>query len=991
MDLMSHASIIAQHVQKSVSRNAEAGMPQEWHRLPEVPLAAELMANDPPDLPEVVEMRPVPKYDFLEAQYRLHRFEATEMLRRTIVQFRWDPTTLDGDSASVYTEVYVKGIVLTRTGPASRIVLSKRCSQHQRPGSQADCLIPGSLVVLAPRFDSFRTKCFVATVADKFEGTDGRLASIELFWADEGDAVIDPTLELVMLEPKGQYFESIRHTMTGLQHAAVFDSRFDKYIHQASTRHQPAAYLRETTYNAAVVPDNAQQLDPSQLEALKLATSQELVVIQGPPGTGKTFTSIVAIESYVRTMKMIGGNRVEGAANPFAPIIIAAQTNHAVDQILERCVKLEIGSIARLGRRSESEMINERNVSNIVRRSKATRYDSKAEASLRDLRAQIRALVQQCLPKGLLKAEDLHDLGIITENQFNSLTQDDWETEVGEEEEDDAQSDMAKWLDEYIQQRDYQRATQRDAETAPDSGQGEFVPVDMNRPDCILQALHRDNGHTWWHKAERSLARNSDLYRIKPAERGAIYCYMYKSLFAQVTAKVQGLFARCQEVCTKIKMTRWENNIRALHADGVQILGCTTTGLVKYRGMLAAMKPRILLVEEAAETREANIAAALLPSLEQLVLVGDHQQLVPHANMRELCQAPHRLTVSLFQRLVNINVPYCALRVQRRMIPAIREIVQVFYPNLEDHDVVKDLEHRPPVPGMGGCNLWWFQHQWVQSRGDGGFSYSNHKEASMVVGFVRHLVRSGVDPEQITALAYYSGQVELIKNKLKQDAYLGTLEFEWSVRTIDGFQGEENDIILLSLVRGPDVNRGRAMPGFVADENRAVVATSRAKRGFYIFGNAQNVLRGNSRSRQTWEKVFQAFRGHTASHLPVTCAAHSSEWKMYQPEDWRLMSESGCHRKCSERLQGGPALITAPRKQPPSSPPSVEGAQAPSSAASMTYAIKAASRYQTSDELMEGGMRKLFARYDAASEALDEMDVSNPGSDDGLLISLGPE
>lgn len=80
-------------------------MPQEWHRLPEVPLAAELMANDPPDLPEVVEMRPVPKYDFLEAQYRLHRFEATEMLRRTIVQFRWDPTTLDGDSASVYTEV----------------------------------------------------------------------------------------------------------------------------------------------------------------------------------------------------------------------------------------------------------------------------------------------------------------------------------------------------------------------------------------------------------------------------------------------------------------------------------------------------------------------------------------------------------------------------------------------------------------------------------------------------------------------------------------------------------------------------------------------------------------------------------------------------------------------------------------------------------------------------------------------------------------------
>lgn len=740
-----------------------------------------------------------------------------------------------------------------------------------------------------------------------------------------------------------------------------------------------------------MVPDNAQQLDPSQLEALKLATSQELAVIQGPPGTGKTFTSIVVIESYVCTLAMIGRNRVDGSNDPITPIIVAAQTNHAVDQILERCVKLEIGSVARLGRRSQVEVMDERNLSNIVRRSKASRHDGGVEAALRSLRGQLKELVQQCLPKGLLKADDLYGLGIITENQFDSLTQDDWETDVVEEEGEDLQSHMSKWLDEYVQQRDYQKATQLDADTQAGAGPAQdFLEIDMTRPDCILRALHRDDGDVWWHRAERLLSRHADLYQIKPTERGAVYCYLYKSLFAKVTAQIQALLGRYQEACNRLKTVRWDNNIRALLADGVQILGCTTTGLVKYRGMLAAMKPRILLVEEAAETREANIAAALFPSLEQLVLVGDHQQLVPHADMQELGHSPHCLTVSLFQRLVNIKVPYSALRVQRRMIPAIRQVVQVFYPDLEDHEVVKDPERRPPVPGMGGCNLWWFQHKWVQSRGDGGFSYSNHKEAAMIVGFARYLVQSGVDPEQITVLAYYTGQVELVKSKMKQDSCLGAVDTEWSVRTIDGFQGEENDIILLSLVRGPD-NRGKARPGFVADENRAVVATSRAKRGFYVFGNSQNVLGGNSRSRQTWAKVVGAFRGRMASHLPLACAVHGTETKVFQPEDWRLVPANGCHKSCGEGLLKAPAPITVPAALPTSSLSSCGSGQAPSNAASMADVVKSAMRYQTSDELMEGGMRRLFAKYEAASEANDDMDVSNSDSDCGLLISLEPE
>lgn len=255
----------------------------------------------------------------------------------------------------------------------------------------------------------------------------------------------------------------------------------------------------------------------------------------------------------------------------------------------------------------------------------------------------------------------------------------------------------------------------------------------------------------------------------------------------------------------------------------------------------------------------------------------------------------------------------------------------------------------------------------------------------MIVGFVRYLVRSGLDPSQIMVLAYYTAQVELIKTQLRQDVYLAAIE-SWSVRTIDGFQGEENDVILLSLVRVPDAACGQARPGFVADENRAVVAISRAKRGLYVFGNAQTVLNGNRRSRHTWEKVVAAFRERTASYLPVTCAAHETVAKMRQPEDWRHVSAEGCHNKCRERHSSD--ILTASRSRSPSKAESSEDSKKRLTSEGRRTTL-VADKYQTSDELMDGGMRNFFIRCEAA--AAEHLDGTSSETGSRLLIELGPE
>ena len=54
-----------------------------------------------------------------------------------------------------------------------------------------------------------------------------------------------------------------------------------------------------------------------------------------------------------------------------------------------------------------------------------------------------------------------------------------------------------------------------------------------------------------------------------------------------------------------------------------RIVGMTTTGLSKYRSLVSALRPRIVLVEEAAETMEAPVTSACFPTTEHLILVGD--------------------------------------------------------------------------------------------------------------------------------------------------------------------------------------------------------------------------------------------------------------------------------------------------------------------------------------------------------------------------------
>jgi hypothetical protein len=407
----------------------------------------------------------------------------------------------------------------------------------------------------------------------------------------------------------------------------------------------------------------------------------------------------------------------------------------------------------------------------------------------------------------------------------------------------------------------------------------------------------------WRSKAETLLRTTEDLYKIKKHWRGSVYQVLQSKMLEVLTPEFTAHLQDTLECCKKLKTNRWDRDLQLVREQGINMIGCTTTGLTKYRGFLAALQPNIILVEEAAQTRESNITAALFPSVERLILVGDHKQLTPHCDIAWLGGAPHNLNVSLFERMANLKVPMTMLNRQRRMIPEVRYIINGFYPELQDHPLVSDSANRPTIPGMESP-VWLFDHRWPEQT-DADQSKTNHQEAAMIVNFAVYLIQNGTPSTGITILTYYNGQRKLICRLLHRHPFVSGMAFR--VCTVDSYQGEENDIILLSLVRSPE-NPEAYSVGFVADENRAVVAISRAKRGFYMFCNIANILSASDESFEVWAPVYNGFAQQKFidrdNGLPVVCQKHGTKSWMVDPDSFTGNS-GGCWVKCREKRPCG--------------------------------------------------------------------------------------
>ncbi|GFH26742.1 AAA domain-containing protein, partial [Haematococcus lacustris] len=141
--------------------------------------------------------------------------------------------------------------------------------------------------------------------------------------------------------------------------------------------------------------------------------------------------------------------------------------------------------------------------------------------------------------------------------------------------------------------------------------------------------------------------------------------------------------------------------------------------------------------------------------------------------------------------------------------------------------IVGDHKQLPPTvlsPKAAEQGLGVSLFERMMEAGDSGKSYTNEGQATLVARIVTSLVKDhDVQPSSIGCISFYAAQVSLIKSLLHQPNE-GTMAVQ--VASVDGFQGQEKDVIVISTVRS---NSGGNI-GFLKDPRRLNVAITRAKR-----------------------------------------------------------------------------------------------------------------------------------------------------------------
>lgn len=296
---------------------------------------------------------------------------------------------------------------------------------------------------------------------------------------------------------------------------------------------------------------------------------------------------------------------------------------------------------------------------------------------------------------------------------------------------------------------------------------------------------------------QRTLAQliEANVWTLKNAERARLYEHWKEAAYFELARDLAHLLQ--QHASTKQQYTSLFSEFDMEVLNRAQVVGVTTTGLANNSDAIRGLTAKVLICEEAGEVLESHVITALLPSVEHLILVGDHMQLRPRiSNWRLSKECENRgptynLDESLFERLVSIGFrvmatnshrgcltsdlrfPISQLNHQRRMDPSISELIrETIYSNLLDHPITKSY---PEVSGIKR-RLYWLDHQNPEDAIDAGEpmqSRTNTQEALMVTAVVKHLYRQGTYKSgQIAVLTPYVGQLRKLKSILENEMSL---------------------------------------------------------------------------------------------------------------------------------------------------------------------------------------------------------------------------
>ena len=291
----------------------------------------------------------------------------------------------------------------------------------------------------------------------------------------------------------------------------------------------------------------------------------------------------------------------------------------------------------------------------------------------------------------------------------------------------------------------------------------------------------------------------------------------------------------------KDRATELEIRINEALFSEARVIACTLVSSANR--VLMGMKFGTLFIDEAAQALEAACWIAIRKA-DRVVLAGDHCQLPPTIKCIEAMRGG--LDETLMQKIVR-NKPEAVslLKIQYRMNDEIMKFSSdwFYHGELNSAPEVKFrsiLDFDTPIV-------------WVNTEGQDcneefvgeSFGRINKAEAALSIEelkkYINKIGKERLLEERIDfgLISPYKAQVQYLRQLIKKDAFFKPFRGLITINTVDGFQGQERDVILISLVRANEDGQ----IGFLNDLRRMNVAITRARMKLIILGDASTLTK----------------------------------------------------------------------------------------------------------------------------------------------------
>ncbi|TPP40894.1 Intron-binding protein aquarius [Fasciola gigantica] len=568
---------------------------------------------------------------------------------------------------------------------------------------------------------------------------------------------------------------------------------------------QAGGHLPSHAYAGGSKPGNRVPFTPAQVEAIRSGMQPGLTLVVGPPGTGKTDVAVQIIHNLYHNY-------------PNQRILIVTHSNQALNQLFEKIIALDVDErhLLRLGHGEES-LDTEKDFSRygrvdyiLAKRIQLLQEVMRLAKSFNQSAAAIDPN-QEITADGSIEPaqESVHMHSCETAQYFF------------------VQEVLARWED-FISKM---------AQTVPAGCSTSNCTVPSSNPAYDPQTIRTHFPFMEFFTGQKSPPVEV-VAQLFPGRSLIEDMAMARACFQHV----HSLFAQLDEFRAFELMRTGTERANFLLVQEAKIIAMTCTHAALRRRDLVQLgfTYDTILMEEAAQILEIETFIPLLLQnpdlsgrnrLKRWIMIGDHHQLPPVVKNQAFNNYSN-MGQSLFTRLVKLGVPTVQLDAQGRARPSLSMLYSWRYKSLTD------LPHTLVEPQYRLANAGFRYDVQLIDVGDykgigesepSPYFYQNLAEAEYVVAVYMYMRILGYPAERITILTTYNGQKHLIRDvvaaRCAKNPLLGTPS---KITTVDRFQGQQNDYILVSLVRTRIV-------GHLRDVRRLVVALSRARLGLYIF------------------------------------------------------------------------------------------------------------------------------------------------------------